>query len=211
MTWTLHLLRHGQTGGSRDGLFCGASHDIALTDNGHAMAQAFAAHYRNFAWTAVIASPLQRAVSTATPLCEAAGLVLRTHDALREVDYGQWDGLGVPEVQQRFGEDYGRWLADPAWNAPTGGETATAVAARVLGFLQGVRAEMGERPGHVLAVAHKATVRIALCALLGVDLATYRQRFDCPVASLSSVEFGRQGPMLRRMGDQEHLPAALRS
>lgn len=209
MTFTLHLLRHGETAGSREALFCGGTHDIELTEQGHAMAQAFAAHYKDFPWAAVYSSPLQRALTTAGPVCAARGLELRKHDGLREVDYGKWDGLGVPAVQQRYGEDYARWLSDPAWNAPTRGETATAVAARVLIFLQTVRAEV--RDGHVLAVAHKATLRIALCALLGVDLNTYRHRFDWPVASISSVEFGKNGPLLKRMGDQEHLPKSLRS
>ena len=64
--------------------------------------------------------------------------------------------------------------------------------------------------GNVLVVSHKATIRIILCSLLGIDLGRYRDRIEMPVASLSVIKFGQYGPMLQRLGDRYHLPQALR-
>jgi probable phosphoglycerate mutase len=67
------------------------------------------------------------------------------------------------------------------------------------------------REGHVLLVSHKATIRIMLCGLLGIDPGRFRDRLDCPVCSVSVVEFGDRGPLVKRLGDREHLDVRLRS
>ena len=64
--------------------------------------------------------------------------------------------------------------------------------------------------GEVLIVSHKATIRVLLCALLGIDLGGYRDRVGVPVASLSVVEFHAHGPRLTRLGDRSHLRPSLR-
>ena len=42
--------------------------------------------------------------------------------------------------------------------------------------------------GNVLVISHKATIRIILCGLLGIDVGRYRYRLGCPVGSVSVVE-----------------------
>ena len=88
MTLRLYLLRHGQTAMSRATVFCGRGLDPALTNEGLAMADAFAAAYRHEPWTAIYSSPLQRAIATATPLATAVNLRIEQRDELAEIDYG---------------------------------------------------------------------------------------------------------------------------
>jgi probable phosphoglycerate mutase len=64
--------------------------------------------------------------------------------------------------------------------------------------------------GNVLMVSHKATVRIMLCSLLGIDVGRYRYRLGMPVAAMSIVEMMEHGPLLRVMGDRTHLRQSLR-
>jgi probable phosphoglycerate mutase len=64
--------------------------------------------------------------------------------------------------------------------------------------------------GNVLMVSHKATVRILLCSLLGIDVGRYRDRLSMPVAALSIVEMMEQGPLLLVLGDRTHLRQSLR-
>ncbi len=86
---------------------------------------------------------------------------------------------------------------------PPGGESAFAIAARALPVL--VRARR-EHPGkNVMLVSHKATVRVMVCALLGVPLGRFRDRVACPTASLTTFEFGERGAMLVRLADVSHL------
>jgi len=59
--------------------------------------------------------------------------------------------------------------------------------------------------GHVMFVSHKATIRIIVCALLGVPLGRFRDRVACPPASLTTFEFGERGAMLLRLADVSYL------
>ena len=65
--------------------------------------------------------------------------------------------------------------------------------------------------GNVLVVSHKASIRVALCALLGVDVGRFRYRFGCPVGSVSIIEFGTHGPLAEAVADRSHLDARLRA
>ena len=209
MNLKLHLLRHGQTPYSRDNAFCGAGLDPELTPEGLAMAKAFAAAYRTTAWSAVFASPLRRTVSTAQPLCEAIGAKMELRDDLKEIHYGQWEGKSVETVNRDYHDDYIRWSADPAWNAPTGGELAVAIARRTFQVIEEIKQRF--TAGNVLIVSHKATIRIILCSLLGIDVGRFRYRLACPVGSVSVVEFTSEGPLLHALADRTHLGEELRS
>lgn len=207
MALTLYLLRHGQTSCSRDNAFCG-SIDPELTDDGEAMAEAFAAHYAKHAWEAVYASPMKRAQATARPLCAATGLKAEVRDGIREINYGQWEGKSVETVSREYHDDYIRWTADPGWYPPTGGEPAVAIAARALQVIEEVK---GRHQGNVLFVSHKATIRIILCSLLGIDVGRFRYRLGCPVGSVSVIEFGNHGPLVKGVADRVHLDERLRN
>jgi len=205
----LHLLRHGQTPFSRDNVFCGAGLDPELTPDGLAMANAFAAAYKSTPWSAVYASPLRRTVATARPLCDALGLKMELRDDLKEIHYGKWEGKSVEVVDREHHDDYIRWSADPAWNSPTGGEPAVAIARRTMQVIEEIKQRFND--GNVLIVSHKATIRIILCGLLGIDVGRFRYRLACPVGSVSVVEFTSEGPLLKALADRTHLDEKLRS
>lgn len=105
--------------------------------------------------------------------------------------------------------DYIRWSADPAWYAPTGGEMAVTIASRALQVIEEIKQLYSS--GNVLVVAHKATIRIILCSLLGIDVGRFRFRLGCPVGSVSIVEFGSHGPLLKALADRTHLDERLRN
>lgn len=227
-TLTLYLLRHGETERTRADVYCGAGLDPGLIGEGHAMAQAFAAAYgrKRLRWAAVYCSPMLRTRQMAAPICEALEIEPIVREELREIAYGAWEGLTREEIQEQFSEDYRRWVADPAWYPPPGGgERAAEIARRALRVVEEIltaHADAGSEGGadcletpaaieeemsvrNVLVVSHKATIRILLCALLGIDVGQFRHRLACPVASVSVVEFTRHGPMLRALGETEYL------
>jgi probable phosphoglycerate mutase len=208
MSLRIYLLRHGETIYSRTGGYCG-SLDPELTPEGLEMAQAFAAAYKSLEWKAVYVSPMQRTIATAKPLCDALGLEMQLRDGLREVAYGEWEGKTQEFVKQHYLDTYIRWMTEPAWNAPTGGETAIAVASRASLVIAEIEAQCGG--GNVLVVSHKATIRIILCNLLGIDLGRYRDRIQALAASVSVIKFGEHGPLLESLGDRSYLPEHLRT
>lgn len=193
---------------SRANVFCGRGLDPALTDEGLVMADAFAAAYADDQWTAIYSSPLTRALSTAAPLAATRKLVVEQREELAEIDYGEWDGLTADAVAARWHDEHERWSADPAWNPPTGGETAIALAQRMTNVIEEITG--AHMDGNVLVVSHKASIRVLLCALLGVDVGRFRYRFGCPVGSVSIIEFGSHGPLATAVADRSHLDARLR-
>jgi len=209
MTLILHLLRHGQTALSREDVFCGSGLEPELTAEGLQMAQAFAAASRSMPWAGIYSSSLRRGITTAQPLCEELGLKLNALENLNEIAYGKWEGLTKEKVERDFHDDYISWLADPAWHPPSGGEAAVVIAQRGLRVIEEIKSRCSQ--GNVLIVSHKATIRIILCSLLGIDVGRFRYRLVCPVGSVSVVEFTLHGPLLRALADRSHLSEALRS
>ena len=90
-------------------------------------------------------------------------------------------------TQARFAAEYAMWEEDPFTFAPVGGESGVAVLARALPAVrQMIAAHQGER---ILAVSHKATIRLLLSSLLGFDPRGYRDRLDPAPACLNVIDF----------------------
>lgn len=208
MTLTLYFLRHGQTECSRSNSYCG-SIDPELTPDGMEMAQVFADAYSSTSWKAIFSSPMRRTIATAKPLCDVVKLQPEFRDGLKEINYGQWEGKTPETVSVEFHDEYIRWLADPAWYAPTGGEMAIAIASRAMQVIEEIKQRYTD--GNVLVVSHKATIRIILCSLMGIDVGRFRYRLGCPVGSVSIVEFTSHGPLLKALADRTHQSTRLRN
>lgn len=208
MSLRIYFLRHGETEYSLRGAYCGTT-DPDLTEAGQEMAQAFADFYsKALGWDAVYVSPMARVIQTARPFCKATGIRMKIKDGLGEIAYGAWENREQEDVRVHHEQDYLRWLAEPAWNPPTGGETGVQVASRALPVITEIEAKYGN--GNILVVSHKATIRIILCSLLGIDLGRYRDRIDTPAGSISVIKFGVHGPMLESLGDRNYMPPELR-
>jgi probable phosphoglycerate mutase len=199
---TLHLVRHGDTRQAAEGVFCGDL-DPPLTDRGVAQAARAAEALKSLGIGALYCSPKTRARMTAEPIARACSLTPVIADGLREIAYGAWEGLSETDVKRDEPVAFEAWRSDPAMVSPPGGESAFAIAARALPVI--VRGREEHPTGHVLFVSHKATIRIIVCALLGVPLGRFRSHVACPTASITSFEFGDRGPMLTRLGDVAHL------
>lgn len=208
MSLKLYFVRHGETTYSITGGYCGEL-DPDLTANGTKMADALGAAYHSMDWTAAYVSPMKRTIATAKPLCQAAGLEMQFRDGLKEIRYGEWEGKTQEYVKEHYPDVYLRWLAEPAWNAPPGGETSVQIASRA--SLVVAEIEQKHPSGNVLVVSHKATIRIILCSLLGIDLGRYRDRINTLAGSISVVKFSEHGPLLEILGDRSYMTPELRA
>lgn len=188
-----------------EGYFAGDI-DPPLTDRGRGQADAVAAVASKLGLAAVYVSPKLRARQTAEPILRACKLEPIVDDGLREIAYGAWEGRKESEIKQSDPDMFAAWTQDPALVSPPGGESAFAIAARALPAL--LRARREHPNGKVMFVSHKATIRVIVCALLGVPLGRFRDRVACPTASLTTFEFGDRGAMLLRLADVSHLDRA---
>ena len=204
----LYFIRHGQTEFSRENRFCG-SIDPPLNEVGLRMAEAFGGAYADRRWDAIYSSPSLRARQTAAALARRVGVDPILDDGLREISYGEWEGLRHEDAKAQFPEVYAYWAEDTASRSTPGGETAFQVAARAAPVLERIKREHAE--GRVLIVSHKATIRILTCALLGMDVRLFRDRIGQPVAAVAKFEIKKSGPMLALLGDVSHLPPELKN
>jgi len=186
MTTRLLLIRHGATVLSAEDRFAGST-DVALSDEGRGQARALGERLAGEKIAAVYASPMQRTVETSTLATTAHGLTPITDPGLREISHGRWEGLTRKEVEQRFGTEYATWELDPFTFAPEGGEAGIAVMARALPVVRNI---VERHAGTTVAVvSHKATIRLVLASLLGIDARGYRDRLDQAPACLNVVDF----------------------
>jgi probable phosphoglycerate mutase len=179
---TILLARHGETDWNRDNRFQGHA-DPPLNDTGRAQAAELAERLAGDELAAVYSSPLRRAFETAAAIAEPHGLEPVRLDALREVDVGSWQGLTRAEVEQRFPDQYARWLDhEQGWED---GETYEAMGERVVrAMLELAVAHEGQR---ILAATHGGPIRAAYANTQGVPHAEAR-RHGPPVGNAYLVE-----------------------
>jgi probable phosphoglycerate mutase len=186
MTTRVLLIRHGATVLSAEDRFAGST-DVLLSDEGRAQATALGERLADAELTAVYASPMKRTLETASLIAAPHKLTLTTDAGLREIDHGRWEQLTRREVEARFPEEYSNWEADPFTFAPEAGESGLSVMARALPVLR--RIVVAHTGKTVAVVSHKATIRLVLCSLLGIDARGYRDRLDQSPACLNALDF----------------------
>ena len=187
MITRLYLVRHGATPLTAEDRFSGAD-GVDLSDEGRAQAERLAARLAGQGITAIYSSPLSRAMETARAIARGAGLGdPHVVDGLWEIGHGHWEGLRRSEVEARFPEEYAMWSQDPFTFAPAGGESGVAVLTRALPAIREI-VKAHEGTG-VLVVSHKATIRLLLSSLLGIDPRGYRDRLDQAPACLNILDF----------------------
>jgi len=153
----LWLLRHGATEWARNGRHTGST-DLPLLPEGDEEARRLAPILQGQTFAAVFTSPLQRARRT----CELGGLGEQAEvmDALREWDYGAYEGITTPEIRQTV-PDWTVWS-----HGCPGGENASAVEARCQQAIN--RALSVEEKGDVALFAHGHLLRALAGTWLGL-------------------------------------------
>ncbi|APT92153.1 hypothetical protein CPHO_03805 [Corynebacterium phocae] len=197
---TMILLRHGETA-LNVGKKCVGSTDAELTDTGVAQAEAAATFLANRDVAAVVSSPLQRCVHTAQAVATAVGLDVEVEDDLRELDFGEWEGLTSQQAAARDPELYEQWLDDSAVECP-GGESLLALGRRV----RAVRGRLQKKYAGktIVVVSHVHPIKAIVRQALDAGPASAR-KMHLDVASISEVEFYKGGSLVRGMNHVGHL------
>ncbi|HEX4453811.1 MAG TPA: histidine phosphatase family protein [Kofleriaceae bacterium] len=197
------VVRHGETSWNREGRYQGRT-DIALSDEGRAQVARLGERLAGVTIARAIASPLERAKSTAEAII-AARVTLQLDPGLLEISHGTWEGQLASDVERSHAEMFGVWRTAPGRDAPAGpgAETLGDVESRAWPVLARLCSQLGpDETG--LIVAHDAVNRVLICRVLGLPLErvwTFRQA----PASLNVLA----GPSLDalqvvRLNDSEH-------
>jgi broad specificity phosphatase PhoE len=165
---TIYFIRHGETSWNAEKRFQGTQ-DIPLNDVGRAQAVAagrilgnlLARERREFSSLAFVASPLSRARSTMELLRRSLQLSAEEYvvdDRLREIAYGEWEGLTLLQIEQQHAAAFTGRNKDKWHIAPPSGESYVGVTQRVRDWLGSVITD-------TVAVAHNGTMRALMVAL----------------------------------------------
>jgi len=178
---TIYYIRHGETGWNAEGRFQG-SKDIPLNELGRTQAVAageilgrlLASDGHQAAAMPFVSSPLGRARMTMELARDALNLPPSGYsidERLREIGYGQWEGLTLPEMELNDAATFAQRQLDKWSVAAPSGESYASVTSRVRDWFDSIAAD-------TVAVAHGGTMR-ALMVVLGV--ASPLEAADTPI------------------------------
>jgi broad specificity phosphatase PhoE len=116
----------------------------------------------------LLCAPEARARQTA----ELFGADMQIVPALRDCDFGRWQGLRIDDLQKAEPEALQAWLSDNTC-APHGGESVAQLCERVADWLETLRTT----PGHFVAITHPFVIRAALVHVM-----------QCPPAAFNVID-----------------------
>ncbi|OIQ08885.1 phosphoserine phosphatase 1 [Moorella thermoacetica] len=197
----VYLVRHGETEWNNSGRYQGHS-DIALSPNGRRQAELLRERFCRVHLDAVFTSDLRRARETAAIIAAPHGLKINEVPALREINFGVWEGLTYQEIIANHPREWEAWRQDPGATIIPGGESFQQVQERALAAFNGILDR--ERGRNLLVVAHGGSLRALICGILGLDLtAVWRFRLDN--TGVSVVDCYGVHQILVLLNDTHHL------
>ena len=164
----VYLLRHGQVKGYENFPVYGQT-DVDLTEIGVLQMKQMAERLSLTEPKAIYSSDLKRSAT-------GARLIARHHDVplyflpeLREMDFGDWEGLTLSEIRRNFPEELQKREKDLInYKAPGEGESIADLSERIETVFERIRAE--QKGNDIVIAAHGAVNRVILCKALGLDL-----------------------------------------
>jgi broad specificity phosphatase PhoE len=180
----VHLVRHGQVENPQRVLY-GRLPGYHLSLRGQAQASLLAAHFAATPLAAVVASPLERAQQTATPIAAAHGLEVRTD--LRLIEASNIFEGAAGNVALYILRHPGLWWKLRDLRTPSWGERNVDMVERVHAAVDAVRSEFAGR--HVVLVSHQAPIWVARLAFEHRPLSQWPGRRRCTLASVTTLSF----------------------
>ncbi len=158
------LIRHGET--DMAGTFCGHS-DPELNARGRAQVRELIGQLRMEDIGAVYTSDLRRAHATAKALADEFRVDCHVRPALREIGFGDWEGLAWKEIEELDPIYARRWIAEyPDLHAP-GGELFSEFERRVMREVELLSLQWGTSGRSIAVISHAGVIRCVLRGLPG--------------------------------------------
>ncbi len=193
---TVLLVRHGRTAANASGVLAGWTPGVQLDERGREQATALGARMAAVPLAAVVTSPLERCVETATALGKGEPVV---DERLGECRYGDWTG-----------QELKRLAKDPLWKVvqahPSGmafpGDAGESMRAMQLRAVDAIRERDAELDEDALwaAVSHGDVIKAIVADALGLHLDQF-QRIVVDPCSVTVVTYTPTRPFVVRLND----------
>jgi alpha-ribazole phosphatase len=186
----LLFIRHAET--DMAGTFCGHS-DPELNARGRAQLAELIHRMSAENIGVVYSSDLRRAFATGSAIAAAFGIDCHVRPALREINFGQWEGLTWKEIERRDETYARRWIAEYPLLPTPDGEDFCDFERRILDEVRSLSMEAEAKGLGVAVVTHAGVLRTVLRRLRGCseDDAWEQTRSYCSFARLNSHQMYR--------------------
>ena len=189
---TLLLIRHGENDYVKEDRLPGRIPGIHLNEHGREQAAALAETLHKLPLRAIYASPLERAVETATPLAQALGLELQLRPGLLDTDVGEWQGLLFKDLRKL--PLWKKVQTQPAEVRFPGGESFLELQERLVKEIDLIR--LAHKPKDLVAVVfHCDPIKLVLAHYIGLPLNSF-QKLGIAPGSVSVLMVGKSGAHL---------------
>jgi alpha-ribazole phosphatase len=162
----LWLLRHPEPEEAAHG-HCYGSFDFALSPDGIRQAHTVANALGCRPLAAIYTSPRQRCRQAAQILAAGRTCPVETVAALRELDFGEFEGRSYDEIAAMYPDVYQQWMERPTETHFPGGESFPEMYARVIAATRDLRSRHTRQS--IALVTHGGVIRIILADALGMD------------------------------------------
>nr|WP_075487765.1 histidine phosphatase family protein [Prochlorococcus marinus] len=199
MTIRLVLVRHGLSSFNAKGLIQGRTDDSLLTDEGYEQALKAGKALSKISFNKIYSSPLVRAAETAKTIKKTFNKEqnIEFDDNLLEVDLGEWSGLKIDEIKNKFPAIYPIWKNDPENLILKRNDNKTYKPIQELfyqatNFLEGIlKTYQDQEDINILVVGHNAILRCLILLLLGKPKQGFR-KIRLENASFSILNISRK-------------------
>lgn len=181
----IDLLRHGEPVGGR--MYRGQI-DHPLSEKGWQEMRDAVAGRAN--WQAIVHSPLCRCADFAGELATQLQISTVADDRLKEIGFGEWEGLTGEEIRAGDADAFKRFYLDPVNNQPEGAERLRSFYLRVTEAWEEICQYDEER---ILLVAHAGVLRAIVTHVLKAPLLSM-YRMQIPSAGLIAIKFSDEKP-----------------
>jgi len=139
-----------------------------LSPRGHEQAVMLARYLQLQPLDAIYASPMRRVQQTLAPFLKNGAPAPTILPALREVDFGDWTGLGWKAVADRFGFGAHEWLDQLEFHGAPNGESGATFRRRVEPCLRDIIRRHPRQ--NIVVFCHGGVIRMMLAILLDLPL-----------------------------------------
>jgi alpha-ribazole phosphatase len=189
------LIRHGETAREATHL-CHGSMDVGLSERGRWQMDQVAEYLRSEPIACIYSSPRSRAREGARAIASAVSQPVELVEDLREIDFGDFEGLPYDEIAVRYSDLYRRWMEKPTEVLFPNGESFAEMRTRILNAFLSIRRK---HDGQTIAiVSHGGVNRIVLAGALQIpDECIFRLAQD--YAAINLVAFTDGSPVVQLM------------
>ena len=167
MTNTIYIVRHGQTEWNLLGKTQGHGNSD-LTPKGIEQAELLADSMTKYPIDYIYSSDLGRAYQTAEIIGNKLSIEVEKTEALREMNFGTWEGRIIKDIIEEDPELYKMWRNEPHLAKIPQGETLSQIKERTDAFIKEINEKYDGK--HIVLVTHSLCARIMLLSFLDSDV-----------------------------------------